>query len=86
MKRSYKYNEENPLFQYYNEIRKQNRGKRVDNWKILSDETGLPVQTVISVARKQNKEDINRMLLGTYFKIKNSIGIDMLSFNKVGNK
>jgi len=83
MKRSYNYNKNNPLFDYYLKKREENKGKRVDVWRIISNETGLPVQTVISVSRNQNTDDVKRMFLGTYIKIKDSIGIDMLSFKEV---
>jgi hypothetical protein len=80
MKRIYEYGDDNPLAKYYNKLVKKNKNKRVNNWRILGELTGVPTQTVISVARKSEQE-VLKMEIGTYLKIKNSIGVDMLKFN-----
>ena len=81
MKRIYNYKDTNPLAEFYNNLLETNKMIRINNWRVLSEITGLPVQTLISVARKK-EEAILKITLGTYLKIKNSTGIDLLSFNK----
>jgi len=81
MKRIYKYKGNNPLARYYNELAEENKNKRVNNWRIMSERTGMPVQTLISVSRK-SKTEVQKMLVETYFKIKDTIDVDMLKFNK----
>ncbi len=80
-KRKYTYNPQNPLYKYYENLVKENTGKNLNNWIELSDGTGLPVQTVISVARN-DYDAVLRMSLGTYIKIQKTIGVDMLSFKE----
>jgi len=81
MKRVYEYDGKNPLAKYYYNLVKENQNKRVNNWRIIGDRVGMPVQTIISVARKDEAE-VQNMLVSTYFKIKDTIGVDMLSFKK----
>ena len=81
MKRVHEYDGKNPLAKYYCNLVKENQNKRVNNWRIIADSTGIPVQTAISVARK-DEEGVQNMLVSTYFKIKDTIGVDMLSFKK----
>lgn len=78
-KGKYNYDDDNPLFSFYKELKKKNKGKGINNWILLSELTEMPVQTIISIARK-NKGDIMNIKLLTYVRLKNTIGIDMLSF------
>lgn len=81
MKRKYKYDEKNPLLMFYEDLVKNNKKIRVNNWRILSELTNMPVQTVISISRL-DYNGVLRMNLGTYKKLKETINVDMLSFGK----
>lgn len=79
--RKYTYNPHNPLYKYYEKMQKENKGKGMNNWLVLSEMIKMPMQTVISVAR-MDKDATMRMSLGTYIKLRDTIGVDMLSFKK----
>ncbi len=74
-------NKENPLVKYQRDLTKENFGKRINNWKLIANKCGMPLQTIISIARL-TYDGVLRMSLGSYLKIKNGIGVDMLSFGK----
>jgi hypothetical protein len=74
-------NVKNPLVLYQRELTKKNVGRQINNWKIIADKTGLPLQTIMSITRL-DYDGVLRMSVGVYFKIKRNIGVDMLSFGK----
>ena len=74
-------NEGNPLVKYQRELARENVGKRVNNWKIVSERTGLHLQTIMSLARV-DYNGVLRMSLKNYLRIKETIGVDMLSFSE----
>lgn len=78
-------NEKNPLVVYQRELTKKNVGKKVNNWMIISDKTGLSIQTIMSLSRL-DYEGVLRMTVGVYFKIKQTLKVDMLSFGKDAKK
>ena len=73
--------EDNPLVIYQRELSKENAGKRMNNWKIISDRTKLHLQTIMSITRL-DLAGVKRMSLGTYLVIKDTLGVDLLSFGK----
>jgi hypothetical protein len=77
--RAYTYDKNNPLVRFYDQL--DTGGKRVNKWRLVSEMTGMPVQTVISVARRDYK-GVLRMNLATYLQIKDTINVDMLSFGQ----
>jgi len=77
--------EDNPLVKYQRELSKENVGKRVNNWKIISERTGLHLQTIIGIART-DYAGVLRMSLKNYLRIKDTLGVDMLSFDKADNQ
>lgn len=83
--RKYKYDEKNPLLKFYEDLVNNNKGIRINNWRVLSELTGMPQQTVISIARL-DYTGVLRMSLGTYLKLKDTINVDMLSFGKVDDQ
>lgn len=78
-------NENNPLVKFQRDLTRSNVGKKVNNWKLLSELTGLHLQTIISIARL-DYSGVLRMSLGTYLKLKDTINVDMLSFGKVDDQ
>ena len=74
-------NPNNPLTKYQRALSVKNVGRGRNNWKIVSDLSGLHLQTIISIARL-DYEGVLRMSLRTYLMLRDNLGVDMLSFDK----
>lgn len=74
-------NEKNPLVKYQRELTKKNVGKKVNNWMIISEKSGLPLQTIMSLSRL-DYAGVLRMSVGVYLKVRKTLNVDMLSFDK----
>lgn len=48
-------------------------------WKELSEETGIPVQTFMSLLKK-DKQSIGGVTIATADKIKKAIGVDLINY------
>ncbi len=74
-------NEKNPLVKYQRELTKKNVGKRLNNWMLVAEKSGLSLQTIMSLSRL-DYEGVLRMSVGVYLKLRKNTGVDMLSFDK----
>lgn len=83
--RKYKYDEKNPLLRFYEDLVTNNDKVRINNWRVLSELTTMPIQTLVSIARL-DYTGVLRMSLGTYQKLKDTINVDMLSFGKADDQ
>jgi hypothetical protein len=70
-------NPNNPLVIYQRELTRKNVGTNTNNWQIIADELGLPVNSILAIARADQNKSLS-MRLGTYVKIKEKLGVDML--------
>ena len=74
-------NEKNPLVKYQRELTRKNVGKRVNNWMLIAEKSGLPLQTIMSLTRIDSDGAL-RMSVGVYLQIRKTLNVDMLSFDK----
>jgi len=74
-----KYPKSNPLVKLKNKIASENVDVPMNVWQEISDRSDIPLQTLLHIARLQPK-DVPKMQVGTYFKLKTTLDIDMLSY------
>ncbi len=84
MNKSNQYPKENPLYKYYIEVVKETAGQSRRYWDVVHERTGIPKQTLYSIARL-DKSRARNLSLSTYCNLKEKIGVDMLEYELLIN-